>query len=248
MMTSLSDDPEVSNYLPGELSGFPNEALGKKNISRLEFQALDHPVAQAVQELEVNSASTATELCLHEQVTALQEQLKLQTQQFVKQLEAAQREARSESREEWSEELETAISAERARVLGACEKFEKERSQYFSEVEFQVVKLALAIAARVLHREVKIDSLLLTATVRIALEKVAGNSITTLRVPAADLVRWQGVFVAGSSSELQLIGDDEFESGECVLDTTVGRVDLGVTAQLEEIEKGFFDLLQQRPA
>jgi flagellar assembly protein FliH len=25
-------------------------------------------------------------------------------------------------------------------------------------------------------------------------------------------------------------------------------VDLGVKAQLEEIEKGFFDLLQQRPA
>jgi flagellar assembly protein FliH len=28
----------------------------------------------------------------------------------------------------------------------------------------------------------------------------------------------------------------------------VGRVELGVAAQLEEIEKGFFDLLHQRPA
>jgi flagellar assembly protein FliH len=35
---------------------------------------------------------------------------------------------------------------------------------------------------------------------------------------------------------------------ECVLETSVGRVELGVKAQLIEIERGFFDLLGQRPA
>ena len=38
-----------------------------------------------------------------------------------------------------------------------------------------------------------------------------------------------------------------WSAGECVLETRVGTVELGVKAQLEEIEKGFFDLLQQRP-
>ena len=38
------------------------------------------------------------------------------------------------------------------------------------------------------------------------------------------------------------------KAGECVLETSVGKVELGVSAQLEEIEKGFFDLLQQRPS
>jgi flagellar assembly protein FliH len=37
-------------------------------------------------------------------------------------------------------------------------------------------------------------------------------------------------------------------TGECVLETNIGRVELGVSAQLAEIEKGFFDLLQMRPA
>jgi flagellar assembly protein FliH len=181
-------------------------------------------------------------------VATLQEQLKLLTQQTAMQMEAAQRVARSESREEWNDELEEKVGIERARVMRACEQFEKERSMYFAGVESEVVKLALAIAARILHREVKIDPLLLTAAVRIALERVADNSMTILRVPTADLVRWQGVFTAESSSEVQLIGDDQLELGECVLETTVGRVELGVNAQLEEIEKGFFDLLQQRPA
>jgi hypothetical protein len=34
--------------------------------------------------------------------------------------------------------------------------------------------------------------------------------------------------------------------GECVLEAHPGSVDLGVRAQLEEIERGFFDLLEQR--
>ena len=110
-----------------------------------------------------------------------------------------------------------------------------------------MVKLALAIAARVLHREAKIDPLLLAGVVRVALDKVAEDSAAVLRVSAASLEMWRGVF-AGGAGAVTLMGDERMEVGECVLETSVGRVELGVSAQLEEIEKGFFDLLQQRPA
>jgi flagellar assembly protein FliH len=43
------------------------------------------------------------------------------------------------------------------------EQFRGARERYFAEVEQEVVKLALAIAARVLHREAQMDPLLLTA-------------------------------------------------------------------------------------
>ena len=49
-------------------------------------------------------------------------------------------------------------------------------------------------------------------------------------------------------SLLQIVGDERLSAGECVLDTSVGRVELGVSAQLAEIERGFFDLMHQRPA
>ena len=42
-------------------------------------------------------------------------------------------------------------------VLKIGEEFRRERSRYFAGVEAEVVKLALAIAARVLHREAKLD-------------------------------------------------------------------------------------------
>jgi flagellar assembly protein FliH len=90
--------------------------------------------------------------------------------------------------------------------------------------------------------------LLLTAVVRVALEKVADSSTTVLRVPASEVERWREAIATGALSEVQLAGDDGLGTDQCVLETNVGRVELGVSAQLEEIEKGFFDLLQQRPA
>jgi flagellar assembly protein FliH len=165
------------------------------------------------------------------------------------QIEAARREARTEARREWEAELEEKIATERVGVLRSCEQFGRERVKYFASVEGEVVTLALAIAARVLHREAKLDPLLLSAAVRVALEKVAEDSATMLRVPAAEVELWRDVFSAqASESSVQVVGDERLGAGECVLDTSVGKVELGVSAQLSEIERGFFDLLQQRPA
>jgi flagellar assembly protein FliH len=156
-------------------------------------------------------------------------------------IEAARKESREKAREEWEDELEKRVVEERSRVDKVCEEFAQEREKYFADVEAEVVKLALAIAARVLHREVKIDPLLLAGVVRVAVGKVEEGSTTVLRVPVDEVEMWRGV---ASSVE----GDVRMKPGECVLETSVGKVELGVSAQLEEIERGFFDLLQQRPS
>jgi flagellar assembly protein FliH len=44
-----------------------------------------------------------------------------------------------------------------------------------------------------------------------------------------------------------VVGDPEVGPEECVLETKLGSADLGVRAQLAEIERGFFDLLEVRP-
>ena len=59
---------------------------------------------------------------------------------------------------------------------------------------------------------------------------------------------WKKILLEAHREDVSVIGDSRLQAGECILETSVGRVDLGVKAQLEEIEKGFFDLLQQRPA
>jgi flagellar assembly protein FliH len=77
---------------------------------------------------------------------------------------------------------------------------------------------------------------------------VAEDSGTVLRVPVSAVDMWKEAFTVSPSPSLQISGDERLTAGECVLETNVGRVELGVSAQLEEIERGFFDLMQQRPA
>jgi len=163
-------------------------------------------------------------------------------------IERERSEAAVEARALWEAELEERIAKERLQLRKVGEDLLRERTKYFVGVESEVVRLALAIAARVLHREVKLDPLLLTGVVRVALEKVAKDSAVVLSVPTDELEMWQGVFVANRDSAVRVVGDEQLGVGECVLETNVGRVELGVSAQLEEIERGFFDLMQQRPA
>jgi flagellar assembly protein FliH len=244
MMISPSETAGVKATDRGAVVGIPVKLLGKggREVSRLEFFPLGQP--EAVTEVEVDGA----EILLKEEVAALDGRLRSQAEQMSVDMEMARYEARAKARLEWEQELQDRIVEERKAVLKACEEFVRERARYFAGVEAEVVKLALAIAARVLHREAKLDPLLLTGVVRVALEKVAEDSATVLRVPVGAVEMWREAFVKSPESSLQVVGDELLSPGECLLETDVGRVELGVSAQLEEIERGFFDLMQQRPA
>ena len=175
------------------------------------------------------------------------ESLRAQVRGFGAQLEAAKAAGKAEALGELEGELRARIEEEREAMVRCCAQFQAERARYFGEVEGEVVRLALAIAARVLHRESKMDPMLLTASVRLALEKVSGETGTVLRVPVAAQEQWRVLFGEGADRAADVVGDEKLGAGECVMETSIGRVELGVAVQLEEIEKGFFDLLQKRP-
>ncbi len=247
-MTSLSENAESSGPDRGDAGQLPVRLIGQgaREVSRLEFYPIDRSVVTTDAVLE--SESVATEVLLKEEVATLDGRLRSQAEQISMRVEMARNEAKIEACRDWESQLEDRIIEERALILKIGEEFRRERAKYFAGVESEVVKLALAIAARVLHREAKLDPLLLSGVVRVALEKVAEDSTTVLHVPVIELEMWQRAFVTTAESSLQLVGDERLSPGECVLNTNVGKVELGVSAQLEEIERGFFDLMQQRPA
>jgi flagellar assembly protein FliH len=248
-MTSPSEMAKTADAgdVGPQLGLLGRQTRSERVVSRLEFQLVGQAVAEVIAQEKLAAESEEMELRLKEEIAELAAQL--QSQQVSLQMDAARNEAREQARREWEQELEEKVAAEREGVLHACEEFGRERARYFVEVEEEVVRLALAIAARVLHREAKLDPLLLSAAVRVALEKVAEDSTTVLRVPVTEVEQWRGIFLAQASEpSVQVVGDERLGEGECVLDTNVGKVELGVSAQLSEIERGFFDLLQKRPA
>jgi flagellar assembly protein FliH len=106
-----------------------------------------------------------------------------------------------------------------------------------------VVKLALAVAARILRREAQMDPLLLTGAVRVALGQLAGVSEVRLRVPAPEADLWKETIalVPHLAMKPAVVAGEGMRLGDCVIESQVGTVDLGVRSQLGEIERGFFD-------
>ena len=241
-------DPAVAAKLVRESWNTPNGS-----VLPLEFKAVNHPLrrktdwtfdGEATMESEFDSEVGA----LREQIAGLERRIVTQAQQNATQLAETRRVAHAQGFAEAEETLDARVEKERECIKQTCEDFKKDRDNYFARVEAQVVRLALGIAERVLHREAKLDGLLLGATVRVALDKLAAESTPILHVPANDVAAWRAMLTEESRNHVQVVGDERMAETECVLETNVGRVELGVAVQLAEIEKGFFDLMQLRPS
>jgi flagellar assembly protein FliH len=118
-----------------------------------------------------------------------------------------------------------------------------ERDHFLHSVEHEVVKLALAVAARILRREAQMDPLLLTGAVRVALGQLADSTEMRLRVPQADLDLWTEAMalVPNLAQKPLVMAGEGMRLGDCTVETELGTVDLGIRSQLAEIERGFFD-------
>ena len=146
-------------------------------------------------------------------------------------------------------ELEARVAKHSELIQAALERFIEERQNYFNRVESDVVHLALAIAAKILHRESQVDSMLVAALVRVAVQQLHDGSRVTVRVAASDFARWKAFFANPLNGTTVEVADDaHLAAGDCVLETDLGSANFSIDAQLKEVEQGFFDLLAQRPA
>jgi flagellar assembly protein FliH len=161
---------------------------------------------------------------------------------------AARSEGYEAGRKQQHEEYEQGLGRARETLLLAVEGFKASRDQYFARVEREVVTLSLAIAARILNRETRMDPLLLSGAVRVALGQLSESTEVQLHIPAPEEALWSEMLrlLPGVSSPAVVVPDQSMQTGECRIETPLGSVDLGIRAQLEEIERGFFDLLEQR--
>jgi flagellar assembly protein FliH len=143
-------------------------------------------------------------------------------------------------------ELQDEVARERSRIDAMLSAFQQERNEYYSKVEVQLVHFALAIAAKILHREAQVDRMVVAGLVKVMLEKLQQGTKVTVRVRPEAAESWRHYF--HDNSTVRILEDFSLQSTDCVFETEVGVAEVGLDAQLKEIEKGFFDLLAQKPA
>ena len=173
-----------------------------------------------------------------------EERLAAETRQaFGSGLERGREEGRRAEREALAPTAAAEAERHRRQAAELVEKFARERERYLQAIEQEVVHLALAVAARILRREAQMDPLLLTGAVRVALGQLAATSEIRLRVPAKEADMWKETIALLPKLNVKplVAADEGMLLGECVIESKVGTVDLGVRSQLGEIERGFFD-------
>ena|ERR1700683_540024 len=141
--------------------------------------------------------------------------------------------------------LEKDLEQERKRVADTIVEFQRQRTDYFAKVEIELVHLALAIAAKILHREAQVDRMVVAGLVKVMIERLQQKTKIIVRIRPEDAASWRHYF--RDNENVQVVEDFALEPKACLLETELGIADLGLDAQLKEVEQGFFDLLAQRP-
>ncbi len=120
------------------------------------------------------------------------------------------------------------------------------RSRIRSEAEGDLLKLAISIARRVLHRELTLEPESIEGVIRVALEKLQSRDLCRIRVhPDQESAIRSALERFSNSQKVELVADSSMQCGDVIFETAHGNLDASIESQLREIERGFADRLRR---
>jgi len=112
------------------------------------------------------------------------------------------------------------------------------RTDLLHRSEQDIVRVALVIAERVLHREVSLDRELILAMAHIAIDRLGNRASATIRLHPADHAALMAVPRAQPfAGAVEIVADASVSRGGCLVQSDFGLIDLGVEAQLKEVSR-----------
>jgi flagellar assembly protein FliH len=121
------------------------------------------------------------------------------------------------------------------------------RSRLRKQAEGDTIKLSLAIARRVLRRELSIDTDAMRGLVMAALEKLQAQEICRVRTnPSQAAAITACLSQSLPNAKVEVIPDASLQAGGIVFETNQGNLDASVDSQLQEIERGLTDHIRKQ--
>jgi len=232
----------VSRFDFGVLAAAPAAAAVLQTSQRIDAEA---PAAATVP-LEPSTASqpSAAELRhANDEVELILRQGRLKAAEIEKE---AYEKGFSEGERAGRETGEKMVEAVLKQYTRTLEELKGLRRNLLTSSEREVVRLSLEVAKKVVKREACVDEELILALVRVALSRLADQSVMTVRVNPKDC---QSILHHRESpghrdswhDGIKLVEDPLITRGGCLIETESGLIDARVEEQFREIEKGFFE-------
>jgi flagellar assembly protein FliH len=141
---------------------------------------------------------------------------------------------------------EKKIEASLRRYGEAVLEIGKLRKQLYHQVEREVVKLAVEVAKKIVHREIQADPEIIQTLVKVALSHVAEKSAVTVHLHPSDynyILEHRSELSSGPEDgrEVVLLADKSIERGGCLIQTECGDIDARIEEEFREVERGFFE-------
>jgi flagellar assembly protein FliH len=167
------------------------------------------------------------------------------------QIEARIAAAREQGRAEAEAAAEQRVSERLTPALAAFQKITGDLAgqghRLRGEAERDTVKLAVAIARRILNREIALDPEVVLGLVKAAFAKVEARETHRLRVSPADAAlldqHRQSLHLPPA---LEILADGSLPHGSAIFETARGDLDASIDTQLAEIERGLADIVRTR--
>lgn len=110
------------------------------------------------------------------------------------------------------------------------------------EAERDVVAVALAVARKLLRRQINVDEEAILGLVKAAMENASLREVTEIRVHPRFLSQLQNYLnQIGAPQAIRATADATLELGAVIVETDRGSVDASLDAQLDEIGRGLTD-------
>jgi flagellar assembly protein FliH len=194
----------------------------------------------------VNVVQHLPEKALSPETSSLNQRIAELERSLVETEAAAYARGRREAEAEANQRLNTTMQNTAERMAQSVKQLADLRPRLCKEAEADLLRLSLAIAQRILHRELNIDPTALQALVKLSLDRLGRQEQIRVRVtPAlADSVR--AILGKLSSRPPDVAPDSALEAGGLIFETTRGQLDASIHSQLDEIERGLIDHLENR--
>jgi flagellar assembly protein FliH len=141
--------------------------------------------------------------------------------------------------------LEEPARAANAELMRAVAELSKMRAVIYKEAQADLLRLSMAIARRIVHRELLVSPDILQSIVSVVLDKLDRQDVHRVRVHPGIAVRLdQDLKNLPNQRLIEVAPDPTLEPGACIFETGRGNVDAGIDSQLAEIERGLADRLE----
>lgn len=124
------------------------------------------------------------------------------------------------------------------RLTDTIEQLAHLRKAMIRQTEEQMVRLALAMAKRVVRREISLDQDFALAMARVALDRLGERTSATIKLHPDDFAIAAGRKVdEWAGSHVSVVADAAVSRGGCVVESDLGTVDGTIEAQFDEIAR-----------